>query len=445
MAGLQERGGNYRVFFRFRGKQRTFPLGRVSRQEAEAKAAQVDYLLLRLGQRLIELPPGVDIAAFLRHDGRPPESAPAAPRGNTLLVTLRDRFLATHVGAHERNSLYTAGIHFKHMIATLGDKFPLADLAQADLQRHVDRRSADDISPATIKKEVNGLRAAWNWGRRAGLVAKEWPGKGLVYKKTREKPPFQTREEIRRKLARGGLSEELQDELWESLYLTADELAAFLAFVAESSRHPFIYPMICAAAHTGARRSELIRAEVEDVDFDAQVFTVREKKRTKGKQTSRRVPLSPLLAGVLGEWLAAHPGGPHLFCHSGPVGRSKKRSPTTGYANGKTRPTTNTGRLATVKGRELPAASPLTENEAADHFARTVRDGEWSVVPGWHALRHSFASICASRGIDQRLINAWMGHQTAEQQRRYQHLFPQKQQEAIREAFGGAAGAAAAT
>ena len=33
MAGLQERGGNYRVFFRFRGKQRTFPLGRVSKQE----------------------------------------------------------------------------------------------------------------------------------------------------------------------------------------------------------------------------------------------------------------------------------------------------------------------------------------------------------------------------------------------------------------------------
>ena len=57
-------------------------------------------------------------------------------------------------------------------------------------------------------------------------------------------------------------------------------------------------------------------------------------------------------------------------------------------------------------------------------------------MPGWHALRHSFASIFASRGIDQRLINAWMGHQTAEQQKRYQHLFPQKQQDAIREAFG---------
>ena len=58
------------------------------------------------------------------------------------------------------------------------------------------------------------------------------------------------------------------------------------------------------------------------------------------------------------------------------------------------------------------------------------------MVPGWHTLRHSFASICASRGIDQRLINAWMGHQTEEQQKRYQHLFPQQQRQAIDAAFG---------
>ena len=62
MAGLQERGGSYRIFFRFRGKQMTFPLGKVSKQEAEAKSAQVDYLLLRLKQRLIELPPGVELS-----------------------------------------------------------------------------------------------------------------------------------------------------------------------------------------------------------------------------------------------------------------------------------------------------------------------------------------------------------------------------------------------
>ena len=55
MAGLQLRGDSYRILFRFRGKQHSFSLGNVARQEAEAKSDQVDYLLMRLKQRLIEL------------------------------------------------------------------------------------------------------------------------------------------------------------------------------------------------------------------------------------------------------------------------------------------------------------------------------------------------------------------------------------------------------
>lgn len=164
-------------------------------------------------------------------------------------------------------------------------------------------------------------------------------------------------------------------------------------------------------------------------------MTIREKKRVKGRETTRRVPLSPFLAAVLTDWIAVHPGGAFLFCHAGFVERSSKRSRTTGHKNGKVRPTSLKGRMASVKEREEPHASALTENEASDHFARTLRESEWSVVPGWHALRHGFASICASKGIDQRLINSWLGHQTLEQQQRYQHLFPQQQQDAIRSAF----------
>ena len=52
----------------------TFALGRVSEVEANVKAAQVGYLLLRLKQRLIELPPGVGIVDFVRYDGKPPGS-----------------------------------------------------------------------------------------------------------------------------------------------------------------------------------------------------------------------------------------------------------------------------------------------------------------------------------------------------------------------------------
>ena len=49
----------------------------------------------------------------------------------------------------------------------------------------------------------------------------------------------------------------------------------------------------------------------------------------------------------------------------------------------------------------------------------------------FHTLRHSFASNLAREGIDDRIIDHFMGHQTEEMRRRYQHLFPDKKESAI--------------
>ncbi len=107
MASLQERIGTYRVIFRFHGKQHFVMIGKVSPQEAEAKAAQVDYLLMRLKQGLIELPPGVGIVEFVQHDGKPAASATptSASRKTLTLASLRDRFLATRATGREKSTL----------------------------------------------------------------------------------------------------------------------------------------------------------------------------------------------------------------------------------------------------------------------------------------------------------------------------------------------------
>ncbi len=65
MAAIEERSGRFRIHFRWHGKQQKLALGQVSAEEAASKAAQIDYLLMRLKQRLIELPPDVDIAEFV--------------------------------------------------------------------------------------------------------------------------------------------------------------------------------------------------------------------------------------------------------------------------------------------------------------------------------------------------------------------------------------------
>jgi integrase len=51
-------------------------------------------------------------------------------------------------------------------------------------------------------------------------------------------------------------------------------------------------------------------------------------------------------------------------------------------------------------------------------------------------VRHAFISACASKEIDQRLIDEWVGHQTDDQRRRYRHLYPNDQVEALRSVFG---------
>ena len=167
--------------------------------------------------------------------------------------------------------------------------------------------------------------------------------------------------------------------------------------------------MVVAAAHTGARRSDLIRSKRSDFDFRANMVTLHEKKRVRGKQSRRTMPMSPLLRDVMQEWFAKHPGGVFSFCLSADVPYSQIEGP----------------------------PQPLTVNQAHSCLKGTLT-GKWSHLRGWHVLRHSFASNCAAQGVDQRTINSWMGHQTEEMVRRYRHLIPDQQHHAIRSVFGAA-------
>ncbi len=222
MASLQLRGKSYACIFCWHGKRQWFTIGKVSAAEAEAKAAQVEYLLMRLGQGLIELPPGVGIVDFVRNDGKPPEPRGGAPVPSPAVPTLgslRDLYLATHDGSLEERTLDGIRLHFKHLASILGEQFPIKQLSLPDLQGYVERRSkarghrGRTLSPATIKKELITLRTAWNWGAKTGHVAGKFPSEGLRYPKHDEKPPFQTREQVERQLPGGTEAERGNDRL----------------------------------------------------------------------------------------------------------------------------------------------------------------------------------------------------------------------------------------
>ncbi len=156
--------------------------------------------------------------------------------------------------------------------------------------------------------------------------------------------------------------------------------------------------MLAFAAHTGARRSEILRSRVEDIDFERGVVNIREKKNDTSREVPyRSVPMSTRLTDTLRDWLAVHSGGIHTFV-------------------------TRTG-------------DALTRPWAAELIRNVLRGSKWDVVPGWHCFRHSFISNCVAKGIDQRMIDHWVGHSTYAMRKRYSHLIPAVSQAALRTVF----------
>ncbi len=425
MAFLEQRGEWFRIVFTFRGERFTHSVHTTDKRAANAIRGGIDRTIHQIQQRLVLIPKGADVKEFILTGGQsvvvptaqestPTETLP--PTGPLTLAKLKEKYLAAlGIGSVEQNSLDTVAMHLRHFDRSFGQDYPIGELTMEKLQEHVARRAKAKgirkrpLSPVTMRKEIASLRAAWNWAVHAKLLTGPFPNKGLKFPKTTEKPPFQTWEQIARQIAQSALTAAEQQELWDCLFLGREEIEELLKHVQEAAIQPWVYPMFCFASHTGARRSEIIRSKLADLDLDGGSVRIHEKKRVHGHRTSRRVALSAFLTQVLRDWLAVHPGGPHLFTQNVHVFRSKKKRGT---------------------------ALPISHDEAHDHFKRTLAGSKWQVLRGWHALRHSFCSCCAAKGVDQRLINSWVGHQTEEMVQRYRHLFPAQERQAIQLVFG---------
>ena len=188
-------------------------------------------------------------------------------------------------GRKEESTLVSERIHIKHLTKHLGANRTIQTLIKANLQTYVDKRLKEQwhgksISPDTVRNELVTLRLLWNWGVKEGLLKGVCPVKDVEFPLTDEKPSFMTRVEIEDVIARGGLTEEAEQELWEALYLHIDEVNEALDVFNIFARHPFIYPMMVFVAHTGCRRSEMVRSRIEDVDFNSKTIQIREKKKS---------------------------------------------------------------------------------------------------------------------------------------------------------------------
>lgn len=402
MAWLETKGGDFSIRFRFSGAKPFLCLKTTNRKEAEAALGRFETHLRLIEQGLLEPPPaGADVGTYIlsggKLGGRPSQAERVEPK---TLADLFDSYLAAYPkGAKEATTWKTERIHIGHLRRLLDAGLLLDEVTPGMLQDYVNARTLV-VGTETVRKEVGTFATLWNrWAVPQGMTTRPAPTTNLHYPKAKSKAPFQTREQIERQIARRAMLADEQAALWECLFLTLPEIDEVLELVRHRKRLPQAYPMFVFAAHTGARRSEIRRSLVTDFDFEAKTVLIREKKKDHEKvETYRTVPMSPKLEAVMRVWFADHPGGQHAICTS--------------------------------------AGTPITEHYSTKLVVNALKKTRWSVIPGWHCFRHSFVSNCAARGVDQRLIDQWVGHTTEAMRRRYRHLVPAVSQAALLTVFG---------
>lgn len=389
---------NYLVRFRFNGRSYKRSLHTGNNREARAVLGRIEETILLIERGRLEMPVNADPAAFILSDGkRTGEKRAGEALSLKRLFEVYEAELPP--GSKEEATLKGERIHFKTLLKHLRGSIVAQSLSTSDVQGYVLKRAKDKwrgkfIRPVTIKKELTTLRLVWNWAVQQDYLVGPSPVRGIKYAKPDEKPIFRTRAEIDRILERGGISEDEEAALWEALYLPRDEVKELLEYVKASARHTFIYPLFVFVAHTGARRSETLRARIDDFDFRSATVQIREKKKSRQlAMTYRRVDMTDLLAATMKEWFANHPGGQFAITADG-------------------------------KG-------PISIHEAHDHFKRTLAKSKWDKLRGFHVLRHSFCSNMCAVGVDQRIIDGFVGHTTEAMRKRYQHLAPAVTRSAI--------------
>lgn len=389
--------GNYVLCFRIGRKKYRRSLKTNSKEDADDDVRQVEVNLHKIERGYLTLPKGADVISFLLSNGHIAEQVTISIP-ITLKMLFDKYFAALPIGCLEETTISTMKVHRKTLEGYFGKSKIAESIDLIGLQEYVEERSKDNglnglLSPTTIRKEVVTLRTVWNWAKQSKLLQGDLPTIGLKYPKGEEKPPYLPFRDVFKQAKRMDPKE--ASLLWECVFLTREELGELLPYVKDTALHPFIYPMFVFNSHTGARRSEMARARVTDLDFREGFVTIRERKKSRVTRTTRRVPMSGLFRKVMREWIKGRVG--HLFSLG---------------------------------------AEPFTAKALHHHFEYTLQNSKWKDLRGWHVFRHSFISALACQGVDQRIIDELVGHCTEQQRRRYRHLLPNKIKESVVAVFG---------
>jgi integrase len=405
MANLGQKDGIFHVRFRFRGKEYKKSLKTHDERAAEAACHVIELTMHRLLTGQLQVPPAVDPGDFIVSGGtllKPVES----PIPRVALPSTRQ--LADEYSTSVKNLLapsyhYSQAMHLRHLVRHLGARAdaPCDRIGFRDLDKYIKARLAVR-HPNTAERERITLLQFYKWAVRQRYVP-ESPAAALVpIKGGEDRPPFRTISEINSIIERGGLRDAEIPDLWECLYLSPAEIAIVLATVRPNARVDYSFLLHAIPAYTGMRRGEILRLRWVDVDLADGYISARSRKQSRRKrETVRRIDLHPELKKELLAWRQQRPQGQHVIC-------------------------------------DASTLEPINNDRANRCFWQPMRHTQWCLDNtkdwfkiGFHTYRHSFASNLAAAGVDQRVIDEFMGHQTEGMRKRYRHLFPRDRRSAI--------------
>lgn len=316
---------------------------------------------------------------------RPKTKVDAAAEVRTFGDFLDHRY--AHAIAHCKAHKATIA-NIKAQFPDLLDK-PLASITTWHFTKFISTRLKAKIAPATINRDLDRVRAAFNVAIDlklltsnpvAGVSRLEVDNKRVRYlsddEEKRLRKALADRERERRK-HRSTANTRLKQRHNEPRRLwTKDEFTDHLA------------PVVLLAINTGLRRSELLALTWNNINLDRRQITVTGESAKSGK--TRYLPLNAEALDVLTRW---------------------KRQ---GTGTGPVFPGANGAQLTSTKKAWL---NLLQSAELSDFH--------------YHDLRHHFASRLVMEGVDLYTVQQLLGHADFEMTQRYAHLTPEHRLAAV--------------
>ncbi|MBI2892389.1 MAG: site-specific integrase [Deltaproteobacteria bacterium] len=282
-------------------------------------------------------------------------------RGRGLsLGELRDRFVEAG-----RATVKDAGEYARdtrnllgHAVKRFGEGRAVDSLTVRDLEAWRDDMLAHGHKRQTIANRLHRLSVALRWAMRERLVTRR-----DLPTRSVELPPARR------------LGEPLRPED----YFTPADAGAMLAWLAAPERTAWA-PVVAAALLSGARLGELRKLTWRDVDLARGSLLLRQTKNSRDRQ----VPIGEDLRAILAAWRA--------------------------------RPWHSDDSLVFAEGDRVPDGKVQWERLQA------ACDGCGLRRRPFHALRHSYASALAERGVNLLTISRLLGHGSVLVTGRYSHV-----------------------